>query len=260
MRAIFNTVDDAGNAVSRDHRRGHHSRGHGTDGPGDSGRGGRGVPLRLSAGRRRGAGDRGGRADGWARRASGSRSSSSAGSHGAREVLEAATPAERELLWKCRKLAVGAMGRLSPSYMIAGRRRAADATAAHPPPHRRNRPASTASASSTSPMPATATCIRSCCSTSAIREQVARALAAGREILRECIACGGSITAEHGIGVEKLALMDRLFAPADLEAMRRVRQAFDPARPAQSRQSLAQGDVVRGKRTALPPRFPRRPN
>ena len=57
---------------------------------------------------------------------------------------------------------------------------------------------------------------------------VERAVAAGREILRECITMGGSITAEHGIGVEKLALMDRLFAPADLEAMRRVRGAFDP--------------------------------
>ena len=48
------------------------------------------------------------------------------------------------------------------------------------------------------------------------------------EILRECIACGGSITAEHGIGVEKLALVESLFGPADIEAMRRVRAAFDP--------------------------------
>ena len=53
-------------------------------------------------------------------------------------------------------------------------------------------------------------------------------MAAGREVLLECIACGGSITAEHGVGIEKLALMDRLFAPADLEAMRHVRQALDP--------------------------------
>ena len=60
------------------------------------------------------------------------------------------------------------------------------------------------------------------------RDQVARAKAAGREVLLECIACGGSITAEHGVGIEKLALMDRLFAPADLEAMRHVRQALDP--------------------------------
>ena len=61
------------------------------------------------------------------------------------------------------------------------------------------------------------------------RQQVERARAAGREILEECIACGGSITAEHGIGVEKIALMQRLFAPADLGAMGRIREAFDPA-------------------------------
>jgi glycolate oxidase len=39
---------------------------------------------------------------------------------------------------------------------------------------------------------------------------------------------GGSLTGEHGIGVEKIGLMDRLFAPADLESMRRVRAVFDP--------------------------------
>ena len=65
------------------------------------------------------------------------------------------------------------------------------------------------------------------------REQVARALAAGDELLEECIACGGSVTAEHGIGVEKIAFMDRLFAPADLEAMRRVRRGVR-SRPAGS--------------------------
>ena len=61
------------------------------------------------------------------------------------------------------------------------------------------------------------------------RGQVERAVAAGREILVECIAAGGSITAEHGIGVEKIGLMDRLFAPSDLQAMRHVRQALDPS-------------------------------
>ena len=64
-------------------------------------------------------------------------------------------------------------------------------------------------------------------------------LAAGREILRECIACGGSITAEHGIGVEKLALMEACSRPADLEAMRHVREAFDPLGTAQPRQGPA---------------------
>jgi glycolate oxidase len=60
------------------------------------------------------------------------------------------------------------------------------------------------------------------------RDQVQRVLAAGRELLEECIACGGSVTAEHGVGVEKIAFMSQLFAAADLDAMRRVRWAFDP--------------------------------
>ena len=39
---------------------------------------------------------------------------------------------------------------------------------------------------------------------------------------------GGSVTGEHGIGVEKINFMKRLFAPADLEVMAAVRQAFNP--------------------------------
>ncbi len=59
-------------------------------------------------------------------------------------------------------------------------------------------------------------------------EQVRQVLAASHEILEECIACGGSVTGEHGIGVEKMALMPELFAPADLAAMVRVREVFNP--------------------------------
>ena len=58
-------------------------------------------------------------------------------------------------------------------------------------------------------------------------DQVARALAAGNELLEACIDCGGSVTAEHGIGLEKIDLMDRLFAAEDLRAMAAVRSAFD---------------------------------
>jgi glycolate oxidase len=58
------------------------------------------------------------------------------------------------------------------------------------------------------------------------REEVGRVLAASRELLQECIACGGSVTAEHGIGVEKLEFMHQQFAPEDLDAMQRLRDAF----------------------------------
>ena len=147
---------------------------------------------------------------------------------GAREVLQAASAQERELLWKCRKLAVGATGRLSPSYTIQDGvvprsrlphiiRRTAEIGRKH-----QIRIVNVAHAGDGNIHPILLFDERD-------RGQVERAVAAGREILEECIACGGSITAEHGIGVEKIGLMERLFAPSDLEAMRHVRQAFDPS-------------------------------
>jgi glycolate oxidase len=39
---------------------------------------------------------------------------------------------------------------------------------------------------------------------------------------------GGSVTGEHGIGVEKLDFMPRMFSPADLAMMERLRRAFNP--------------------------------
>jgi glycolate oxidase len=59
-------------------------------------------------------------------------------------------------------------------------------------------------------------------------EQVAQVLRASDEILEECIACGGSVTGEHGIGVEKISLMNKLFTADDLAAMTRLRVAFNP--------------------------------
>ncbi len=59
-------------------------------------------------------------------------------------------------------------------------------------------------------------------------EQVERVLAASGEILDECIACGGSVTGEHGIGVEKISFMRKLFTDDDLDAMTRLREAFNP--------------------------------
>jgi glycolate oxidase len=59
-------------------------------------------------------------------------------------------------------------------------------------------------------------------------DQVRRVLAASHDILEECIRCGGSVTGEHGIGVEKISLMPRLFTPEDLHMMLRLRTAFNP--------------------------------
>ncbi|WP_165065260.1 FAD-binding oxidoreductase [Paludisphaera rhizosphaerae] len=58
-------------------------------------------------------------------------------------------------------------------------------------------------------------------------DQVRRALQASHEILDECIRLGGSVTGEHGIGVEKLAMMPKLFSADDLEAMASVHDALN---------------------------------
>jgi glycolate oxidase subunit GlcD len=57
-----------------------------------------------------------------------------------------------------------------------------------------------------------------------------RVHAAMREIMEACMAVGGSITGEHGVGLDKLAYMDRLFTPETLRAMCDLRLAFDPRR------------------------------
>jgi glycolate oxidase len=147
--------------------------------------------------------------------------------HNAREVRQAVTAAERQLLWKCRKQAFGAVGRLSPSYCtqdgvvprtklpyilekiteIAARYQVRIVNVFH--------------AGDGNIHPIVLFDERD-------RDQVVRVLAASGEILDECIACGGSVTGEHGIGVEKIEFMTKMFTPEDLDCMGRVRLAFNP--------------------------------
>jgi glycolate oxidase subunit GlcD len=58
-------------------------------------------------------------------------------------------------------------------------------------------------------------------------EERARVIAAGHEILETCVAMGGSITGEHGIGSEKLDHVKLMFDENDLDVMARVRRVFD---------------------------------
>jgi glycolate oxidase len=55
-----------------------------------------------------------------------------------------------------------------------------------------------------------------------------RAQKAGEEILEFCISVGGSITGEHGVGMEKMELMSHLFPEPTLELMKRFKALFDP--------------------------------
>jgi glycolate oxidase len=61
-----------------------------------------------------------------------------------------------------------------------------------------------------------------------IAGQEERAMTLAEDILRLCVDAGGSITGEHGIGEEKKMFMPVMFSPADLDAMQRLRSAFDP--------------------------------
>jgi glycolate oxidase len=145
----------------------------------------------------------------------------------AREVRRAATDAERLLLWKSRKQAFGAVGRLAPSYCtqdgVVPRTKL---------PHILReiqrigarydiRICNVFHAGDGNIHPILLFDERDA-------DQVRRVLAASHEILEECIRVGGSVTGEHGIGVEKLDFMPKLFSPEDLGMMMRLRSAFNP--------------------------------
>jgi glycolate oxidase len=71
--------------------------------------------------------------------------------------------------------------------------------------------------------------------------QVSRVLVASHEILDECIRLGGSVTGEHGIGVEKMSFMPKLFTRDDLDAMLRIRMVFNPENRCSPRKLLPSG-------------------
>ena len=60
-------------------------------------------------------------------------------------------------------------------------------------------------------------------------DELRRAEAAGADILKLCVEVGGCLTGEHGVGVEKRDLMGVQFSPVDLDLQMRVKSAFDPA-------------------------------
>jgi glycolate oxidase len=68
-----------------------------------------------------------------------------------------------------------------------------------------------------------------------------RVYAAGTEILDACLAVGGVLTGEHGVGIEKRDLMPRMFTPDDLDAQARLRDAFDPDGVANPQKVLPRG-------------------
>ncbi|ETX04564.1 MAG: hypothetical protein ETSY2_28080, partial [Candidatus Entotheonella gemina] len=59
--------------------------------------------------------------------------------------------------------------------------------------------------------------------------QTEAVLQAGRDILEVCVELGGSITGEHGVGIEKQDEMPLMYTGTELEVMRRIKLAHDPA-------------------------------
>jgi glycolate oxidase len=145
----------------------------------------------------------------------------------AREVRLAATSEERALLWKCRKQAFGAVGRLAPSYCtqdgVVPRTRLPEMLRFIQQVGEKYqiRIANVFHAGDGNIHPILLFDERDA-------EQVRRVLEASHEILEKCIELGGSVTGEHGIGVEKIDFMPKLFAPQDLAWMVRLREVFNP--------------------------------
>jgi len=147
---------------------------------------------------------------------------------GAREFRVARTAEERDLLWKGRKNAFGAVGRVSPTYyvqdgvvprteMVPTLRFIGEVSRRH---------GLTISnifhAGDGNLHPIILFNPR-------VPGDLEKARAAGQEILEYCIEAGGSITGEHGVGLEKNSLMSKLFSEDSLSMMRDLKLLFDPA-------------------------------
>src|SRR5215211_3573232 len=147
--------------------------------------------------------------------------------HAATEVRSATEKAERELLWKGRKMALAAMGRLSPNYYL------------HDTVVPRTK------------LPATLQRVGEISNEFELRianvfhagdgnlhplmlfdrhkkGDVERVLGASKEILDYCVGVGGALSGEHGIGTEKRDYMTLVFTGEDLAAMAGIKNGFDP--------------------------------
>jgi glycolate oxidase len=145
----------------------------------------------------------------------------------AREVRVARSASERELLWKGRKNAFGAIGRVSPYYLVQDgvvpRTRLPDALRfIHEVSERYGLVISNIfHAGDGNLHPIILFDARQ-------PGQLERARAAANEILKHAVDLGGTITGEHGVGLEKIELMPYLFRRDTLEAFAGVQRLFDP--------------------------------
>ncbi|HEX6487902.1 MAG TPA: FAD-linked oxidase C-terminal domain-containing protein [Candidatus Dormibacteraeota bacterium] len=145
----------------------------------------------------------------------------------ATHLRHAADPAERELLWQGRKGAIGALGRIKPNYYlhdgVVPRTRLPEVLSRVGQIGREyDLPvANVFHAGDGNLHPNLLFDLRD-------RGAFERVEKAAEEMLHACIELGGTLSGEHGIGLEKRAFMPWVFGPDDLQAMRQVKDALDP--------------------------------
>ncbi len=141
-------------------------------------------------------------------------------------LREAETAAERELLWAGRKGAIGALGRIKPNYYlhdgVVPRSRLPQVLSAvgEIGEHYKLPVANVFHAGDGNLHPNIMFDLRE----AGVLHQVE---GAGEEMLRAVVELGGTLSGEHGIGLEKSAFMPWIFSPDDLDAMQRVKRVFD---------------------------------
>jgi len=146
---------------------------------------------------------------------------------GAREFRVARTAEERDLLWKGRKNAFGAVGRVSPTYYVQDG--VVPRTKIAPTLHFISEVARRYGLTISNIFHAGDGNLHPIILFDPRRPgDLEKARACGEEILTFCIEAGGSITGEHGVGMEKNELMGKLFPPDTLETIRRLKLLFDP--------------------------------
>src|SRR5713226_38754 len=147
---------------------------------------------------------------------------------GARSVHSATDQNERKKLWAARKGAFGAVGRLSPDIMIQDavvpRSRLPEVLAEtyRIAAHYNLQLANVFHAGDGNLHPLICFDLRR-------GDDLERVRQAGREIMETCVRAGGSITGEHGVGLDKSAYLPLIFSEDDMDAMLRVRAAVDPS-------------------------------
>jgi glycolate oxidase len=146
---------------------------------------------------------------------------------GARDLRVALTAAERDLIWRARKAAFAAMGRIAPAYYVQDgvipRTRLAEVLRTIDELARDYglQVANVFHAGDGNLHPLV------CYDAHRAGEPERAEELAGR-IVKACVDAGGSITGEHGVGIDKKRYMPAMFSDSDLEAFHRLRCAFDP--------------------------------